>query len=339
MTLSNRTLAVLVLVWVLGFFYLIFLYFFVYYTSILNIESNVWNFKVELYAKSIAQKFERTCVTQTCSLNNISPFDYTMTITKDGYEVYSDGVDLKWATVVNKSIELKKIISLQNIEKKEVTRENKIELLKLKSKSYKSIYLEWLWILYFDQTTGLDAYFSTGGIDTKIGNFNLHPAEEIQASQIYVSSGDIILSLGNENFVYNSTQNKLQQIDLHIPVLYAKKDWENNSMLDLVTSKGTFVFDEVSGEVTYFTLFSDFVALGKGKYIGYISWKDDARRKNFWFSPDEVGTSPLIIQFDQHTLEKKVLYKLQSEIKKIYAEKEKVFVEDDAGNVSQIEGI
>jgi|GEM_PF-1334401 len=80
--MSNRILALLVLILFSVFAYFIYAYFFIYYNASIHISSNIENYKVNLYVTKIAKSFTYDCSQKECEIKDIAPFDYNMTLSK-----------------------------------------------------------------------------------------------------------------------------------------------------------------------------------------------------------------------------------------------------------------
>ncbi len=335
MRIPNKVLASMVFAWGIGFFYLIYLYFFVYFTSTLTLISNVDDFKVQLYAKEVAGKFERSCKEKTCTLNDISPFIYVLTVTKEGYEAYSTTVDLKWAVKKEETIQLKKVISLQDIQKKEVTKEEKVDMIKLKARAIYIEKVDDVWIMYFTQGEKFDLYLSTGlWSDVLIGAFNKYPKEDISITKVLTSTGQVCISLGKETFIYDAVDDILASIELRVPVKYAKYD-AFSKKYQLITANGTFVVDGATFQVTFAPIFQDYITVSPNEVIGILSKTDEQRRKNFAV-PETYKDSTVLLKYSQDTLQKEVIFSTSKQIEKIYQEGKQIFIEDGEGAKSQV---
>lgn len=331
MTFSNRILAILVLVGTLGFFYLIYIYFFVYYTSVLNISSNVDAYKVELFATKIAQTFERDCPTATCSLADISPFDYNVTITKEGYEPYSTSLDLKGATTIDLNIKLKKRVELVKVEEPLLEESlNKIDILKVKNTSYLSFDMGKEGVFYFDENDEkLVLYTFKENQPFRIGDFTKVPKEKLMFTRVYGEQNTFLISAQSENFLYFQGENSLIELNLRIPVQYAKKGTEDQVYF-LVTDKWTFEFDRFTWNERYITLFHDFIELDGELYVWYIDAKDTLRKTNMGYI-EEYGDIPILVKYFQESLEREVSIALPLSVKKMYVQENRVLIETEEG--------
>lgn len=83
--MRNKLFALFILVGVIAGFVLVYMYFFLYYTSTLVVNTNIENFQVSLFSKKTAKTFEYNCEQKICTLSDIAPFDYNMTVSSSGY--------------------------------------------------------------------------------------------------------------------------------------------------------------------------------------------------------------------------------------------------------------
>ena len=109
MSLSNRTLWVLILTWFILSSFWFYKYFFDLKLTTFNIISNVSNFSWSLSNSKFQKDF--FCKNAKCSITEIPPFDYKLTISKNNYIDYKSNIDL-WEKV-NLEVYLKKSILLE----------------------------------------------------------------------------------------------------------------------------------------------------------------------------------------------------------------------------------
>lgn len=84
--MNARLYALLLLVGTLGLIVLAYLYFFVFYTAVVVINSNVSEYTVEFFNPATAQKREEFCKEALCEILDVSPLEYTITFSKEDYE-------------------------------------------------------------------------------------------------------------------------------------------------------------------------------------------------------------------------------------------------------------
>ena len=78
--MSRKIYALFILIGAIWALVLGYLYFFVYYTATLTIDANVGNYRVELFSLATAQKWKHECPEEVCVINDVSPFDYNISI-------------------------------------------------------------------------------------------------------------------------------------------------------------------------------------------------------------------------------------------------------------------
>ncbi len=85
----RRFIALLILLFTVGALIAAYMYFFIYSTATITLESNVGDYEAQLYAKKTAQKKQFSCPEIHCELPDIAPLSYTLTISKSDYELYT----------------------------------------------------------------------------------------------------------------------------------------------------------------------------------------------------------------------------------------------------------
>ena len=129
MSLSNRTLWILILIWVIWAIYIFYMLFFNIKLTSLEINSNTWSYNVEL--KNI--KFEKDffCDQNDCTIYDLPPFEYDIIVKKDDFKIYESKINL---SNINKiDILLEKDIKIEKIKKIWISRTDLIN--KIKSKN------------------------------------------------------------------------------------------------------------------------------------------------------------------------------------------------------------
>lgn len=92
------------------------MYFFVYYTGSLQLELSDAPYEVELFAPSTAMKSTHTCPDTTCVIPGLSPFEYTMTVKKEGFKSSTSSIKILPRKLQLFSIELEKQAKLVALE-------------------------------------------------------------------------------------------------------------------------------------------------------------------------------------------------------------------------------
>lgn len=84
--MKRKLYALLILIGTFAGLALFYMYFFVYYTSSLEITANVSSFHVKLFNSSLAQSIEADCSENPCFLTDIPPLTYNATFSAENYE-------------------------------------------------------------------------------------------------------------------------------------------------------------------------------------------------------------------------------------------------------------
>jgi len=210
----------------------------------------------------------------------------------------------------------------QVIEKKELSNVEKIDELRSKNKYYK----------YFKLDNDLEAYFinNKGSLDlfynkSKIANFSLVYSEYLNIFKIEWTQSDLFIRVWPDKYIFNSEMKNIQKIELNIDVEYVKV-WADNKLI-FVTEKGSFVYSINTKKLDYFSYFNDFVYFNDW-YI-WIVWNNEKRiLNNLWFESEEEN---LVVYYNPNTKEKKIVYETTLDIKKIYINKEKIYLTTEEG--------
>lgn len=114
------------------------MYFFVYYTSTLIIDSNVTDYKVELFSKSTAQKRSTDCKQERCTLTDVSPFQYNISISKPEYETQVIPMKVRARKKEELYIKLEKKVRLESLQLEKIaeTPKEKIQRLREQNRYY-----------------------------------------------------------------------------------------------------------------------------------------------------------------------------------------------------------
>lgn len=339
--MSNKILALLVLILFFIFAYFLYAYFFIYYNATIHFSSNVDNYSVKLYVPKIAKSFTYECSKKECDIQDIAPFEYNMTLSKKWYENDFRVITIKKSSKNDVSVSFRKIVSLEEVEKekkKELTKDDKVNLVKLKASSYAFFNLEEKGVYYFTESSNAEIilnYFSQSWVKSENkASFKKISPEAISLQAVVGESDSIFIENGEEKYIFSPELNILKKIDLKWVQVSYLKPWDKDEYL-IVTNIWTYVYSFFDEKLTYFPLFFDFVA-GEKKLIGYIKQDDNSRLKNFWISWE---TQNIILEFDRQSLDKKILLKTDEDITKIYLKKWVISVEDKSGKNFILNGV
>jgi len=312
-----------VLIWALGFFVLMYLYFFVYYTATLTIISNQADYRGELVSVQNAQNIAFECPEKECTISDIPPFDYRLTIFKDDFKTYNTSVSMKPR-------------SSQMLEF-EFVRDPRLTLTSVLREGVFVRQDEWL-------DEGIYLSFSTS--DTKIffreipgrsaldiwyewnGELlRLWEVPRIQGSQIFVqslyASDDIHIQVWNQAFIYEQRAGKLIELPFDIPVRYIKHT-NTPGHFHIITDLWSFTYKKQTNTTEYQYLFFDSVVVSPENIIGIILPGDSERRQNF--NLEDEDTLSLIVHYNSRTRERKTLLTSSQDFREIHREGEQIIL-------------
>jgi len=343
--MSNRMLAVLILVIFFSCIVWLYLYFFVFYTWSLTIKTNTNWYSVSLYSNNIKKALKYSCEKNICTFNDIPPLTYSLDVSKEWYKNFRETITVHRRE--NKSLNLfleKEVVFKKVLEEKSSTWNirninisNKIQELKdnLEIKnSYLNFDLKELWNFYFIASLDkLTLYRKLWTVKTRLYDFEKISKDKIDILQIYGTKKEILISIWDDKYIYDLNYWKTTKFILVPKVSYVKK---NNNIYSLVTKKGTFLYDNITAKIEYFYFFKDFVYFDDSSYIWVVYLDDKERLKNYNL---ESEWKNLIVKYDYKTKERKILQKTSIKIVKIIKEKTWIYIFDNEGNKYLIENI
>ena len=326
MSLSNRTLWVLILLWFILSIYWFYMYFFVYNLTSLTINSNTENYKVEL--KNLKNNFKKECEKKKCELHKIPPFEYDLIISKDWYKKITKKISIKRNNILNINLE-KEIIFKENISnKKEIkaikkTRTQVLEELKNRKNNYKILDL-WNNKKIFVRNNWVKLEFF---IDKeKLFDYKIISENSINFKKIYWNKNYLFFELDEKNYLFNIFSKDLIFIDLKPNIKYVK-NYSNDHEFDFITDLWVYIFDITSKKIRFFSKFDDFVYISP-VYIWLVDFKDLVKKRNLWF---ENKSWNLIISYNQKTKKKNLLKEVSFEIEKILKEGTNIIIKWKSG--------
>lgn len=327
--LSRKLFALFVLVWAIWFFVLIYLYFFVFYTATLVIESKVWDYEVELFSLSSAQKIQVSCPDTVCEIKDIPPFEYNITFKKRDYETLNISQKIIPRKKQTLSIELQKQAKIELIErevKAEESRENRIVRLREENNSLLRFELSDVSRILFQESSNweLQMTYIESWREQNIGNFEPTPLEWIFATYIE-GSKNIFLQLWVKKYIFDTQIWKLHILPYEAKISYIKTT-PKNTRYHIVTEVWSFYYDILSRKSEFQYIFFDFITLKNQKTVWVIYPGDTERKNNYWFSD---GKESLIVLFDLETKNRKILLSTPLKIQKILLENEEVYIVTD----------
>lgn len=326
---SNRLLALLVLFWVFSLLFLIYIYFFVFYTSTIIIKSNVEEYQVKLFAKSTARSISYDCPEKLCELSDISPVEYNLTIVKDGYEDFFQNIDISPSSKQELIITLEKKVTLEKTQWEDIVSpeqsgdinaQDKIAQIRLE-KNYDTLFNldSGNKIGIKDKQTRIELYYISENIERLIDTFDKN-SSVISVKEVEWLSY-IYIAINGKKYLYNTEFFQIEEIKL-VPNIVYIKEGKNPTELLFITEKGAFVYDRSEKSFSYFYIFQDFVYHGNG-YI-WVIYKDETQKLSNYNLTEE--TQNLIIRYTPDTQEREILYRTDLKIDKIFKEEGEIFI-------------
>lgn len=321
---SNRVLAFIILFLIIWISYWIYVIFFVEYIWELEINSNLKDYKVTLYAKNIFTKYNYDCEDKICIINKLSPFDYEATFSKENYKTITENIKIVWKKKNKISINfIKDTNIIQTQDATNLTNnENSIE-------NYKKWYLYfkklvWLWDFYFKENwANLDFYRNNNEIEEKLFSFAKNENNNINILQIYWSDSKIFLSYWDKKFIYSLDSWSIIDFKLAPNVNYVKL-WDQSHIYQIITDLWTYIFDENLKETSYFYLFKDYISLENN--ILWLIFKDEKNKfDNFWI---KYNNKNIIINYNLSSLDRSVIFETDLNIDKFLKENDKIYIYD-----------
>lgn len=301
---------------------LVYLYFFVFYTATVEINSNVDGYDIQLFSLSTATKISQTCRGNPCILRDVSPFEYNLRISKPGYESQSEQIKIEPRKRQSFVFQLEKKASLKAIEKTEKNTQELINAKRNKNKFYS--YFEGqdgikIFFKEFDDMS-VEIIFSQDTNEYSLWKFPKVPKKEIFLSQISPDA-PMLLQMWKDSYIFLPQKRTLKRLPLEIAVKYIKNT-HLATQYDIVTEKGIFRYTPTNSKLEYQYIFKDFVQDGKD-FIGIVY--SDEREKKENFSLSQSGN--LIVRYNLKTKERKVLLATTQKIDAIFWQGEDIIIE------------
>ena len=321
--MGRKLYALILLVGVIAFMVLLYLYFFVYYTATLEIDSNVTDYRVELFSKSTAQKWQHNCPEMNCIIPDVSPFEYNVNISKEWYESFVMNIDVAPRRRETLFIELQEKVILTSaslVERDETPREQ-IERIREENRSLIRFKIQDGTSVRFEQKEDtIEMLYKTWDTEKNIASFPALSEEEIDASPIS-SSNDIFLALWEKYYIFRSEWAKLLELDFSIEILYIKAGKKRGEYI-IITEKGAFLYDSTSQSSTFQYLFRDYVYDKDDILIGVIYADEEQKKENFGLKEQWN----LIIKYSPRDKIREVLYNTSENIERIEKRNEAVIL-------------
>ena len=323
--MSNKFLALLILIFTISGIFWVYFYFFVGYTWTVIINSNISDYQVELYTKKLWKTFDYQCQQSPCILNDLSPLSYNLRIYKKGYNSISQNLDIDPRTSVNISINAIKEISFDEIlqVKNKVSNKDKISLLRDKKRSYRLFDFEDWSYAYFTESSQweLPLYVYNQWNSQKIGDFSASDSLDVKRAR---DTNFLYIRIWELRYLYNIQRWVIQVLDLGVDVNYVKS-WQSDNSLVFITPVWAYTYNIDTTLLEYFYLFKDFVYF-EDDYIGVIYADEEKKLKNLNLEDKKTN---LIIKYNPLLKQREILYETAINIDQIYIEDGVVYFESE----------
>lgn len=333
--MHNKLISLFILIAIFWWIYYFFYYFFILNKWGLTITSNVSDYQVSMYTDKLKTSFSTECKKKKCELIDLAPFEYEISIKKEGYKEYKKTLTIEKKSTLPLEIYLEKQISIkqiiptsENSLQSDLPKSQQLEKFREISflqKSYKFIELDTLGHFYFlvNEDGTLSLFNKKDSIDTKLYSFNKIERAKLDIQKVYQSNNLILITYWDEKNIYNLESGTIQKIFFPQTVNYVKKYWNTFSF---VNDKWTFIYDSKSNKIEYFYTFKDFINYDENNYF-WVIYKDEIEKKNN-YNLQEYKDTNLIVKYNFNTKNIKVLETTSQNIYKIVKENDTIYFYD-----------
>ena len=315
--MSNRLLALLILITIIWWCIWAYFYFFILYGSSVIFNGNITGYSVNFSTEKLSNPIVYTCEVNPCRLQDIAPFDYNITISKEWYDVYNFNQKIQTSGDQTIDFTLLEKINVVQLEEVEVL-EAEIVLDKRERLKYNKYYLsynfwdkgifymqEYLWKLFL--------YRDRWESQVLIHSFPLVWPNKIHIWEIY-GSRYFTIYIDGKNYLFHNLDQSFRLLDLNVKVEYGKQ-WKNNNELIFTTTSWAYTHNLKTKKSQYYNLFSDYLYDRDNKIIGVIQETEENKLKNIGF-PSQQGN--YVVSYDIDSKAYKKLYTTIDDIQQIY---------------------
>lgn len=322
----RKLYALFILIGTLGALLLVYLYFFVYYTSIIELSTNTDNYQVELFSQKTAKKWVYSCNENPCILSGVAPLSYMIHISATWFqkESFSEVVPARSRIQIQKELEKQARLRLwEDWTIRQPLRE--IERLR-EEKQYAArfdLYKEQRAVIEVEETLATIYIIDSKG-KRKITSFSDIALDRIVLAPIS-ESRDVFMYLWEKQYIYQADQGNLIEIQFPFKIKYIKQTQQRH-MYHLVSEEGSFLYDITDKSFEYQYLFHDFIYDWKN-IIGVLKDEEEQKKKNFSLS--QRGT--LLVYYDISSKDKRVLLTIDGVFEAIEEIEGNVIIKTNSG--------
>lgn len=229
-----------------------------------------------------------------------------------------------------KNIELIKVSTFNNEDEilNNLSSEERINQIRERLDYYKIIDL-WVDKFYFSL---IDNKLSLSLNSKLVWVFDAFREDDLNIFRVYWTENEFFFNFWNNKYIYNKNTDLIENIDLHIDVLYVKK---SENIFIFVTSVWSYTYDLRTKNLEYFTFFQDFIYYNDS-YIWIISKDDNRRINNLWLN-NLLKNS--IYFYNPNTKERKSLYETDLNLEKIYHFNNEIYFIDSKSDIYRLENL
>ncbi len=319
--MKRKLYALFILAWALWSLLLVYLFFFVYYTGSLTINSNVDNYRVELYSPGTAQKWIHECPDMICEIYDVSPFDYNVSIIKADYKTKTLSYKVRPRGKENLVVQLEKQVQLDAViwENIAETAQEKIQRIRDEKLYYAKFIIGDATVRFQEDTGEILLQYLINGEVKDISKFKTVQKEDINVSEIY-GSDNIWIRLWNTHYIFDTQYFRIQKLPDIKDLEYIKYDLITQKYI-VITSVWAFLYDSRENTLEYQYQFKDYISMPE-----YMIWviyaNEDQKKKNF----NIIQEWNVIIKYSQADKTRKVIYYTNNPLDELYSKWDQVFI-------------
>lgn len=308
----------------------------------MTLYTNIENYSVSLYNSKLKTSFSTQCLQTVCELIDLAPFQYEMTLSKEGYKNYTQNITITpWEDLVIKAV-LEKQLLIKKIETPEMPEEEntknqieKVRDLSFLQKTYKYFSLSELGDFYFQENSdnSLTLFRKNQSQTLNLYSFEKIKSVFLDIKPVFQTNDMIAIFHAEDAYIYDLSDNTIEKVYFPQKIDYVKK---SGNFYHFVNEKGTFLYDTRSKKMEYFYLFKDFIPYEDDFYLGIIFASETEKKKNYNL---EHTSHNLIIKYNFKTKQIKVLETTSTNVTKITLEDNAVYFYDNGENKYQVKNI
>jgi len=286
---------------------------------------------------STQKKYKQTCSETICMIENISPFEYNITVKKDGYKTLKYKFKPSNNTTIQ-NISLEKDYKLQPVElfsqkeaiiiledqEKELTPLEIIEIIKAKKTIFYTVKTEENTYIFKKNVNWLELFQN----DKFLWNFNDSTKSEIKLIEVFWNKNYLFLELWKNKYLFQIQSWENKKIIFEIPIQYIKAGNWNGEFI-FVTNKGSFLYNSHKNTFLYNAFFSDYIIFQKNTYVWIIYSNETKKKEKFNLGDKKENT---ILQYNPETKKQTILLETSKNITKIFKKNWEIYFQDNDNN-------